>query len=69
MEAGLGVALVPAAVLNPHVTGTEYRPITGGPHPVGLAVALRAGAPSPLAVGVRDHVPDAGRRLRPTSAA
>jgi DNA-binding transcriptional LysR family regulator len=69
VAAGLGVALVPASVANLHITGTEYRPITGDPTRVELAVALRAGAPSPLAIRVRDHVVATAHRLRPTSAA
>jgi DNA-binding transcriptional LysR family regulator len=61
VAAGLGVALVPASVANLHITGTEYRPISGDPARVELAVALRSTDPSPLAVKVRDHAIAAAR--------
>jgi len=61
VAAGLGVALVPASVANLRVTGTRYRPLVGDPASVELAVAIRAGGASPLAVKVRDRAIEISR--------
>ena len=68
VAAGLGVALVPASVANLHITGTEYRPLSGDPARVELAVALRSTDPSPLAVKVRDRAIAAARTAGATPA-
>jgi len=41
VAAGLGVALVPRSVQHLHITGATYRPLTGAPPTVALAVATR----------------------------
>lgn len=41
VAAGLGVALVPRSVQHLHITGATYRPLTGTPPTVALAVATR----------------------------
>jgi len=47
VAAGLGVALVPASVQHLRITGSVYRPLTGAPPMVELAVATRQGDTSP----------------------
>lgn len=47
VAAGLGVALVPASVRHLKITGATFRPLAGVATEVSLAVATRAGDPSP----------------------
>jgi len=41
VAAGMGVALVPRSVQHLHITGATYRPLTGTPPTVTLAIAMR----------------------------
>jgi DNA-binding transcriptional LysR family regulator len=47
VAAGLGVALVPRSVQHLHITGATYRPLTGTPPTVALAIATRRSESDP----------------------
>lgn len=56
VAAGLGVALVPASVRHLQITGAVYRPLAGTTQEVALALAHRAGDPSPALAQVLARV-------------
>ena len=69
VAAGLGVALVPASVQHLRITGATYLPLAGTTQEVELALATRAGEPSPHVARVRaraEALIGGGRPLRPS---